>query len=272
MNLPQDYVGIDNSDNKKKVSKLSLLLRPFGYLLVSSVWLTLFVVGVGLMAIMPATFGSGGTAIQDSPNFALDNPGNIVAILIVIPLLSLILGAAFILIPIFSGSNFLLALTYFFRSLRPSYRHEKLSMTRWSGDTIGPVRAGQIIGPDDALVPIETANATISKYRNVSGKVAISLIPIRDSKFTTVIMTVVIVIMHGGSPKLYKAGFFFGLAYVLTIGWIFWPVTNTIPIIILSCISVALLIYSIILIVKAIHSSIKSELIADNNIAPAKKR
>lgn len=222
------------------------------------------------MAIMPATFVSGGTAIQNSPNFALDNLGNIVAIVIIVPLLSLILGAAFILVPIFTGSNLLLALTYFFRSLRPSYRHEKLSMTRWSGNTIGPVRAGQIIGPDDALIPIKTTSTRVSKYRNVSGKVAISLIPIRDSKLTTVMITMVIIIMRGGSAKLYKAGFFFGLVYVLTVGWIFWPVANTTAIIIWSCISVALLVYSIILIVKAVRSSIKSELIANDNIVDIK--
>jgi hypothetical protein len=252
MNLPDNLVDIERPD-QLNIKTTSLALRPFGYLIVAIVWLAIFVAVIGVTAIIPASLISGGNHLQDSRNFALNNVVNIVEILIILTICGALLGWGFVMLGLLSATNWLLATTYFLRSLRPSYSHEKLSTTKWSMDAIGPVKAGQIIGPDDSLVPIKTNVPFIEKYRNVTEGTAISLIPLRDSKVTTFLMSLSLIAMVGVTGKIFKGMFFFGLSYMLTIGWVFWPVTNTAGVIIWLIISLALFIYGFVTIVKGIR-------------------
>lgn len=252
MNLPNNLVDIARPE-QVKIKTSNLVLRPFGYLIVAIVWLAIFVAVIGVVTIIPASLISGGNHLQDSRNFALNSVINIVQILIILAISGALLGWGFVMLGLLSVTNWLLATIYFLRSLRPSYSHEKLSTTKWSTDAIGPVKAGQIIGPDDALIPIKTNVPFIEKYRNVTGSTAISLIPLRDSKVTTFLMSLSLIAMVGITGKIFKGMFFVGLAYMLTIGWVFWPVTNTGGVIIWSIISLGIFTYGLVTIIKGIR-------------------
>ncbi|SDH11392.1 hypothetical protein SAMN04515691_3230 [Leifsonia sp. 98AMF] len=180
----------------------AVLLRPFGYLLVSVVWVVLFLVCVAtaVVALPAALSGTVGDAgLGASPAFHRSDTW---MAFIVIPLVMAVLGCVGYLLILASLGNMLAALTLFARSLRPSFRHERLSAS---------IRAagGEAVGP-----------ATTA----VTG-VSLSLLPMRLTRWTKFVM---IVQFNGWviNGPMFSIGSVWGALYVFTVGWVLWPATG----------------------------------------------
>jgi hypothetical protein len=139
-------------------------LRPFGYLLIGLVWLVIWVAAI----LIP--IGSVAYLAFDDPEAVVENwsgmnPfGAAAAFLLLVPLMALIMGpGALWHLPTASWPLMVLSFTYVVRSLRPSYGGEKLSFTSWLG-------RGSSIG-------LPTV-----------GSVSMSLQPVRQTRFTDVVM------------------------------------------------------------------------------------
>jgi hypothetical protein len=145
---------------------LSLVLRPFVYLLIGLVWTAIagiFVaVGPGvlvLVAVAGEGLGLGGMWAR-----LMADPSQLVALFLLIPLLILLWGPG--VLGYLSWQSWPLAVLSFLyvgRSLNPGYAGEKLSYTTWAG-------RGQSLGPPTL------------------GGVALSLQPVRQTAVTGVLM------------------------------------------------------------------------------------
>lgn len=157
--------GGRTTDDGGPPSPAQRVLRPFGYLLIGLVWLCIWLVAI----LIPV--GSVAYLAFDDPEAVVENwtgmnPfGAAAALLLLVPLMALIMGPGAIWhLPTASWPLMVLSFTYFVRSLRPSYRGEKLSFTSWLG-------RGSSIG-------LPTV-----------GDVSMSLQPVRLTRFTDVVMT-----------------------------------------------------------------------------------
>ncbi|MBT2503363.1 hypothetical protein [Curtobacterium sp. ISL-83] len=204
---------------------VALILRPFGYLLVALVWSALSVTMIALSGALLVGLWSSGW----EPSRFFDDVDVVVVTLelIVIALIWVaLLGWAQVVLPLASVPLAVLAWTYVVRSLRPSYRAERLSGTRQARGTIGPV--------------------------TVTGTVAMSLLPVRPSPWTDVWARLS---SAGWNPpgRIFVAGAPWGLATFLAPGWILWPV-GPVPAVLWSLFSVAALAVTVVLVVRSLRA------------------
>lgn len=152
-------------DEEPKPGRASLVLRPFGYLLIGLVWLAIWALAVSLLV------GSVGyLAYVDSEDLIsgvlerLANPFEAALfVLILLPILAAAVGGGGWFVITGSWPLAVLSFLYVARSLQPAYAGEKLSFT-----TMGA--RGSTLGPP-----------------TVSG-VALSLQPLRATRFTDWVM------------------------------------------------------------------------------------
>ncbi|MFD2793396.1 hypothetical protein ACFS27_07520 [Promicromonospora vindobonensis] len=140
----------------------SIALRPVGYLLVGLVWLTIWLFAVGILV------GSVLYLAYDDPEsfLAVDGRSPLAqgTVLVVMGLLvGLVVGPGGWHVLTASWPLAVLSFTYAVRSLRPSYARERLSFTGYAvrGSTFGPPTVGDV---------------------------AMSLQPVRPSRFTDALM------------------------------------------------------------------------------------
>ncbi|THV42054.1 hypothetical protein [Glycomyces buryatensis] len=135
-----------NPDRTTRKSKpppgWTLPLRPFGYLLVGLVWLAIwgFVFALG-WGILIYGVVSGELTIAEITEPAMASVSHFLAmVFIVAPLVVVLLGPVILWwLPNVSWPLAALSFVYIGRSLRPSYRHEKLSFTAFGDQTtFGP--------------------------------------------------------------------------------------------------------------------------------------
>ena len=209
--------GIPAKPGSTEITPRRRVLRPFGYLGIAIVWLALSAVVAGLLAVIPFVIVDQGD-LASSPgieNLAHDTEW--LAALIALPIVALVFGAIISLLFVGSFSLFVLSLIAFGRSLLPSYAHEPLTTTRWTSDAIGPVRAGGV------LAPVMKGDA--SRYRDVLDKQSLSLIPVRRTPFGA-FWTRVMFFAWVPSGGAILSSIWLGLAYLVTVGWVTWPVTG----------------------------------------------
>jgi hypothetical protein len=142
----------------------SLILRPIGYWCLAWVWVTLWVVGV-LLAPGSIAYVYFDDEIQLGQVLGETSIlGVLLLLIIIVPILAAVMGpGAMFWVPTMAWPLAVLCFTYAFRGLRPSYAREPLSYTTQAprGSTLGP--------------------PTI-------GTVALSLKPVRHSRFTDTMM------------------------------------------------------------------------------------
>lgn len=183
-------------------SSATVGLRPLGYLLVSVVWIVLFALVIGVTVIvLPAALGAAtdGGGLQASPAFHRDDTW---AAFIAIPAVMVVWGAISYFLVLGSLGNVLAALTLLVRSMRPSFRQERLSVS---------IRAAG----GEAVGPASTAATGVS----------LSLLPTRLTRWTKVVM---IIQFNGWLPNgsMFAIGSLWGALYIFTVGWSLWPATG----------------------------------------------
>lgn len=158
-----------------------LALRPFGYLLIGLVWLTIWLVGIGLL-VGSVLF----LAYDDPESLVNGGDGNAVA-----RFFGLLVAAAFAALAIGPGGWHIitaswplavLSFTYAVRALRPSYASEKLSYTAYAvrGSTFGPPTVGDVAM---SLQPVRTSRFTDAVMRfyvagwTVDGRMLLAMLP-----------------------------------------------------------------------------------------------
>ncbi|WP_454851543.1 hypothetical protein [Promicromonospora soli] len=173
---------------------MALLLRPVGYWCLAWVWVVIWAVGVLLApgSIAYVYFDDEiilGQVLGDTPFL-----GIVALVVIVVPILVAVMGpGAMFWVPTMGWPLAVLCFIYAFRGLRPSYAKEPLSYTTQAprGATLGP--------------------PTI-------GTVALSLKPVRRSRFTDTIMKWY---MAGWDlhMEIFLAALPAGLGWVCLFGW-----------------------------------------------------
>jgi len=257
MKTPADFKDIKRP-KQPKISLARLIFRPLGYFALGLVWLIIF----GMMAfcvwgLLPTLLTSDGTDLQHAGMFTQlqEDPSQIVPFIICLPLLFVIFGY-FTYLVIAALARTVLSFTYTVRALRPSYKSEPLSTTRWSENGLGPIRAGQIpVLRESMQANMEVAG--LARYKDVIGDAAHSLIPIRDTRFSTFWGALMIAGSGISSAKL-LASLVIGAAYIWTIGWTLWPVHQPVLVILYLIVSVGLGVWGIWLIVRSIRREVRS--------------
>lgn len=207
-------------------SRAVLLLRPFGYLAVALIWTVLSAVTVGLSAALTIGLASSGWHAQHL--FHDVNPVVFSVELAIIALIwASLVGFLLIMLPLACAPLAVLAWTYVVRALRPEFAADKLSRTTQRRDTIGP--------------------------QTVTGTVAISLLPVRATRWTDFWLRLY---SAGWSPngRIWLAGLPWGVATFVMPGWILWPV-NPVAGVVWSLLTLGALAWSISFVRQAIQPS-----------------
>lgn len=175
-------------NDSKKPSRLSLILRPFGYLSMSIIWLAIAAIGVFLAAYYGAGVTEGYTApLGEMPGFdGITFFEMVGAVLIVLPVMATIVGLIFSFIVMGSLPLSVLSMLFFFRSLMPKYASEKLSYTIGSKNTYRPP--------------------------TISEDVALSLMPVKETKFTDQVVGVYMAAWNING-KVFLGSFIIGVAF-----------------------------------------------------------
>lgn len=231
------------------VSTLSRSLRPFGYLLLSVVWLALVGVGFFVWLALPFGLASNGP-LHLAPGITKLN-GNVsetVTACFAMLLSATVIGFVLMLATIAPICMFLLSLVYFKRSLTAEFANERLSTTFWTAEAVGPVRLG-----GSALGMVPANSGIFAQYRPMMGKAAISLIPIRRSRLTKLLSTGMFFSLI---PSWWSAlsSFPLGVTYLLTVGWMLWPVTSPVAVTIWVIVTVIFAVLSVLLIVRGVRA------------------
>jgi len=203
-------------------SARAVALRPFGYLGLAVVWLGITAIILFLLASVPLAIDSQGPLSEGPAITSLADDNEWVAFLFVMPIIALVFGALIVLLLQGALSLMMLSLIAFTRSLRPSFAGERLTTTRWTGEAIGPVKFG--VAP--------------AKYAPVKSMTSLSLIPVRRTRFSS-FFTSGMLFAFAPSFRVTLESTWLGLAYVLTFGWIQWPVSGPLAIV-WTVVSVAL--------------------------------
>ncbi|HWK91178.1 MAG TPA: hypothetical protein VNR17_02840 [Luteimicrobium sp.] len=142
----------------------AVALRPLGYLATGLVWSVIWLVAL-LLLVGSAVYAVTDDALVDGLRDRFSSPGGTAAmVLVVIPILTVVMGPVGAWqLPTASWPLAVLSFTYVARSLRPSYAREKLSYTSTAprGTSLGPPTVGDV---------------------------AMSLQPLRRSRFTDAVM------------------------------------------------------------------------------------
>lgn len=198
-----------------------LVLRPFGYLAIGTVWTALWLVILALAAALPVALSDRRpVGLADVPLSSAAgivdlqaNPLKLVAVVVLLgPLLALVFGWVVGLLPLTSWPLAALSFVYVIRSLRPSYAGEALSATSYSDQAIGPPKTSET---------------------------ALSLLPVRSSRLTDALTTAY---LAGWTPSFAMVGscVWLGLGYLVATVSIAWPVTSPGPVVLCSVISLGL--------------------------------
>jgi len=210
-------------------STKSLLLRPIGYLSLALLWVAILLVGVALLAAIPIATSH---PWSEAPGIVKNTPQNFfgfIPIVIVAVVVPAALAVAFF-IPAAALPQIVLSITYAFRALNPKYFNEKLSGTVMNEDSVG-----------------------------LAGRAAISLLPLRRSKFTMFWYTFSFWAFTFNLPT-YKGYIGLTVTYLSILIIFLWPVTNIIALIIWSLVALAGLIFGIRWCVKG-YKQISSQLV-----------
>ncbi|MET4580560.1 hypothetical protein ABIE21_000050 [Conyzicola nivalis] len=217
----------------RTVTPAARALRPFGYLGLSVVWLAITAVVLLLLVAIPAALAGEGPLSEAPGMAALAVDNQWIAALIVVPLFAVIFGTVVFLLAQGSLSLFVLSLVALSRSLRPSFAGEPLTTTRWTGEAIGPVRLG----------------SAPAKYAPVKNMAALSLIPVRRTRFSA-FWTAGMLFAFAPSFRVITESAWVGLAYFITVGWVMWPVTGPLAIV-LAVVSAALAVFGVWRVIRA---------------------
>lgn len=167
-----------------------LLLRPLGYRTISVIWLVLFLMMALLWTVffwtIHAPMGDE-VGIQGTVGFFL-----------IVPIVSPILGPAYVFLTGATLSLTALSVLALGRSLRPGYAREPLTTTTWSSSAIG--------------TPVHQTSA-------------ISLIPLRPSRPATFWTATMFRSVLPSRRRILGAALI-GAGYLITVGWIKWPSTG----------------------------------------------
>jgi len=217
-----NVAGFDTPPSARAVA-----LRPFGYLGLAVVWLGITAIILFLLASVPLAIDSQGPLSEGPAITSLADDNQWIAAIFVLPIIALLFGALIVLLLQGSLSLMMLSLIAFTRSLRPSFAGERLTTTRWTGEAIGPVKFG--VAP--------------AKYAPVKNMTSLSLIPVRRTRFSS-FFTSGMLFAFAPSFRVILEATWIGLAFVLTFGWIQWPVAGPLAIV-WTVVSVALSVFGI---------------------------
>ncbi|MDH2413798.1 hypothetical protein [Nocardioides sp. CER19] len=171
--------------------KVVLILRPFGYLLVTSIYTALLAVVV--------VFGWGGLFIGIDRGFGEGSSGyDVLVSLLVVVVAGPILGGALGIATALTASLTMLGGLAFVRSLTPAYATTTLTHTVRSDNAVGPPRLT---------------------------KGAISLLPTRHGRFADFALRFNLA-AQGLDWWVLLAFAWLGVADMITAGWVKWPATG----------------------------------------------
>ncbi len=170
--------------------RLVLIARPLGYLLVTLVYLVLFLAMAGTW-IAPFFVVDRGWGAD------VDVTGLVLSLLIVV-LIGPVLGPALVLITSLTLSLTVLGGLALVRSLLPRYADGPLTATVWSDSTVGPPRLT---------------------------KGALSLLPVHPTPFARWWVRLYLG-TTASSFRVVMACGWIGAAYLLSLGWVRWPATG----------------------------------------------
>ena len=223
-----DLPGLETPPSARAVA-----LRPLGYLGLAAVWLGISGIALFLLAAGPFAIDAQGTLSESPAITGLADDNQWIAFIFVMPIIALVFGAVIVLLLQGSLSLMMLSLIAFARSLRPSFADEKLTTTRWTGEAIGPVKFGQ----------------APAKYAPVKNMTSLSLIPVRRTRFSS-FFTAGMLFAFVPSFRVILESTWIGLAYILTFGWLMWPVSGPL-VIVWPVVSVALTGFGVWRVVRA---------------------
>jgi hypothetical protein len=203
----------------------TVVARPFGYAGLGIAWLFVFLMIVAAATATPALLGRLPLGQQPIAHTWY----GITIICLMVPLLSLACGYLVVAIPVFAAAKAALSFTFVARSLRPSYRGEKLSMSGHARRDLGPVEAL----PD-----------------------SLSLIPVRMDPWTRFWRRAHLAAWLPGSRVL-VALVPAGLAYVLVAGMVAWPVRDPLWLIVWSSISLVGVVVAVVGLVREVPRRIR---------------
>lgn len=178
-------------------SRAAVAWRPLGYLTLTIVWAVLAVISVAVaVLVLPwrLTAGDAGP-LGEAPGFH----GNVFIGAVIVLLLGPVIGSISGVFLCVSVGSALGSATYFCRSLLPRYRSERLSFTSFS-------QGAEASGPA-SLFGLSTAY---------------SLIPVRLTRWTKIV-TLISAQGQVVNVTLWVLGFWWGIFYVFTVGWMLWP-------------------------------------------------
>jgi len=213
-----------------------LVLRPFGYAAIGTVWVALWLLILALGAALPVALSDRRPiGLADTPLSAAEgivelqqNPFELIVVVVLLgSMLAAIFGWVIVMFPLTAWPLAALSFVYVARSLRPSYAGEQLSAT---------VRSDEAMGQ-----PTFT-------------RTALSLLPVRRSRLTDALS---MAYAAGWSPSfaMVLSCFWFGLGYLFATVWIAWPVTNPVVVVLFSAISLGLAgytVYRLVALVRAV--------------------
>lgn len=206
----------------------ALMVRPFGYLLIAVVWTLLAVTAIGLSVALPVGLGmTGWHAAGFFTGPGVNTPVLVLEVLVIAAIWAALVGYVLVALPLATVPLAALAWTYVVRSLQPSFASERLSRTQQGRGTLGPV--------------------------TVSGTVAMSLLPVRSTRWTDFWMRLY---AAGWSPSrgLWVAALPWGAASFLLPGWLLWPV-GPVPAVIWSLLTVGAIVWTVRLTVRVLAAT-----------------
>ncbi|MFD2026630.1 hypothetical protein [Promicromonospora aerolata] len=223
-----------STNDGERPSSAGVVLRPFGYLLIGLVWLSIWLVAVALL------MGSAGFLAYDDPESLLTGGqggdtvpvGQAITLFVSAVFLAAIIGPGGWHVLTASWPLAVLSFVYVVRSLRPSFAGEKLSFTAYGfrGSTFGPPTAGDI---------------------------ALSLQPVRPTRFTDGVMRFYMA-GWGWNGRLLLAMLPAGLAWSTTIAALM-PGIPDVAHVIFWVLTGALLLTSLVLGVRAFRAGPSSQ-------------
>jgi hypothetical protein len=207
----------------KPIGPVRAATRPLGYLGLAVVWLAVLLVIAALAVSLPVLLSESVGTLNDSPGIVklTRDPGEFVAFFLLIAVCSQLLGYFFTFLPVAALSQFMLAATFFVCSLRSRYRHTALSASRWVDGAIGPNGAGEGV-----LFPATAPQAAVlSRVTGSLRRTRVSLLPVHPSRWTDT-WTAGLTLGFLPSAAIIRSTFWIGCSYLLTVGWVLWPITS----------------------------------------------
>jgi hypothetical protein len=171
----------------------AVALRPVGYLLVGLVWCAIWLAAL-LLLVGSVVYAVTDDALADGLRDRFSSPGDTAAmVLVVVPILTVVMGPVAVWqLPTASWPLAVLSFIYVGRSLRPSYAREKLSYTSTAprGTSFGPPTVGDVAM---SLQPLRRSRFTDAVMRfyaagwTLDGRMFVAMLPV-GLAWTTVVV------------------------------------------------------------------------------------